>query len=232
LEHRDARLFNAHGRPGILERVPQAPDDAAASWSGLIEAAGPASLLVVIHARMGETLRSRVAPEDILQEVLLQAWRDRGDVQWHGPQAFRSWLLTLIDHRLADAADHFNAVKRGGPGIGTHPDPSDARRRDDPMPDPPLSTTPSRLASCREQSELMRRALDEVPDDCRDVVRLRLFDEMPAATIAVRLGIGESAVRHRFRRGAAVYRVALSRMLSTSAQDHAAHAPETRGFRS
>ncbi len=219
-------------RACILDGVPDRSEDAVPSWSRLIEAVGPASLLVVIHSRMSDSLRQRLSPEDILQEVLLQAWRDHESVEWKGTQAFRSWLLTLIDHRLADAADYFNAIKRGGPGIGNHPGAGDDRKNDEPIPDPPVSTTPSRLASYREQGELMRRALDAVPDDCREVVRLRLFDEMPTATIAERLGIGESAVRHRFRRGATVYREALSRMLSSHSSDAPCAAPEVPEFRS
>jgi RNA polymerase sigma factor (sigma-70 family) len=203
------------------------------SWSDLIEAVGPASLLVVIHSRMSESLRQRVSPDDILQEVLLQAWRDRDRVQWKGAQAFRSWLLTLIDHRLADAADYFNAQKRGGPGIGAPAGQDDMRPPvSDQLPEAPITTTPSRLASYREQAELMRQAIDAVPEDCREVVRLRLFDEMPSAAVAERLGIGESAVRHRFRRGAAVYREALSRMLTSRATRAHETGREAPGFRS
>lgn len=166
-------------------------------------------------------MKSRLPPEDVLQEVLLQAWRDRERIEWRGEQAFRSWLLTLIDHRLADAADYFNAQKRGGPGIGALSESKDCVPPGE-LTEAHITTTPSRLASYREQADLMRQALDAVPEDCREVVRLRLFDEMTSVTVAGRLGIGESAVRHRFRRGAAAYREALARMLasrSTRAQE-------------
>src|ERR1700675_4683545 len=91
-------------------------------WAGLIETIGPASLLVVIESRMGAGLRRNSAPDDILQEALLRAWKARDTLEWRGEKAFRSWLLTLIDHVLADSADYLAARKRGGPGIGAPSD--------------------------------------------------------------------------------------------------------------
>ena len=70
---------------------------------------------------------------------------------------------------------------------------------------PAGSTTPSRLAAYREQAEVMREALEELPEEYRDIVRLRLFEHCALEEIAVRLGIGASAVRHRFRKGSELY---------------------------
>lgn len=189
--------------------------DDSRTWNELIQAVGPSSLLVVIESRMGAAIRSRFAPEDILQDVLLLAWRDRKNCEWRGLQAFRSWLLTLIEHRLADASDHINAIKRGGPGIGASGAPRTYRETDVAAPEPVATTTPSRIAIYAEQASAMREALDRVPEDCREIVRLRLFEERTASEIAVRLQIGESAVRHRFRRGAAAYQRALAEVISS-----------------
>jgi RNA polymerase sigma factor (sigma-70 family) len=159
---------------------------------------------------MSQALRGKTTPEDILQDVLLEAWNRRETLEWRGLQAFRSWLLTLVDHRIGDAADFFAAQKRGGPGIGGS-DNADSVPEGDPI----VSTTPSRLAMFREQAEAMTGALADVPPDCRDVVRMRLFEEISSGQIAGRLGIGESAVRHRFRRGLQVYQAALEKLLSS-----------------
>lgn len=167
------------------------------AWCQMVDAANAASLLVVIRAKLGPRLLATYTPEDVLQESLLQAWRDRAGATFETAASFRAWLLTIIDHRIRDLAEHDSAKKRGG---GQSP----ARMND--APEPSGSTTPSRLAIFREQAAAMIDALERVPTDCREVVRLRLFHQMPLAMIADQLQLGLGAVRFRFRAGAAVYR--------------------------
>ncbi len=168
-----------------------------AVWCRLVDAANGASLLVVIRSKMSPLMLSRHAPEDVLQESLLQAWRDRAGASFDSAPAFRSWLLTIIDHRIRDLAEHDGASKRGG---GHAPVPIDHAA------EPSGSTTPARLAVFREQAAAMIEALEAVPSEYRDVVRLRLFHQMPLAQIAEGLNIGLGAVRARFRHGAIIYR--------------------------
>ena len=189
--------------------------DSAGVWDRLIEAVGPASLLAVIELRMGAALRRRISPEDVLQEALLHAWRDRAGHAWRGLKSFRNWLLTIIDHRIHDLAEEAQAQKRGGErptvvfsalagsdGTSAAPLPWD-------------STTPSRIAVYREQAEAMRAALAGLSDDLRGVVQLRLFEQLKVEEIAQRLNLGVAAVRHRFRKGAELYRRRLLAELAT-----------------
>lgn len=176
-------------------------------WEQLVDAVDPASLLVVIDRRMGAGVKDTETPEDILQEALLHAWRDRARFEWRGVASFRSWLLTIIDHRLQDVADRNSAVKRSaaGPtvpfsvledgGVTSSAEPAF----------PAGSTTPSKLASYREQAAAMHTALDGLPEDLREVVRLRLFEQCPLEEIAHRLDLGVEGVRHRFRKGSEFY---------------------------
>src|SRR5262245_27746380 len=84
------------------------------AWERLIESVKPASLLLVIERRMSVGLKEVQTAEDILQEALLHAWRDRLRFEWHGYGSFRSWLLRIIEHRIQDAADRCSARKRDG----------------------------------------------------------------------------------------------------------------------
>ena len=209
---------------------PQNPllSDSASEWERLIESVDPASLLLVIDRRMTAALRKVVPAEDILQESLLHAWRDRKSFEWQGIKSFRSWLLTIADHRIRDAADRREADKRGGgrsalPLAGFGGDGGGTTLSDGP--DLPAgSTTPSRLAAYREQAEIMRTALEGLPDESRDIVRLRLFEHCDLEEIADRLGLGVSAVRHRFRKGSELY---LGRLRSALGSRSPASAPES-----
>jgi RNA polymerase sigma factor (sigma-70 family) len=182
-------------------------------WDELLESIGAAGLLVVIESRMNALLRSKHHPEDVLQEVLCRAWRDRQRFEWRGQRSFRNWLLTISDRWLEDLTQHEAAQKRGGGASVLF---SDALSGDDPSepssPDPGFhTTTPGRLAVLREQREVMQRALADLPDSEREVVRLRLFEDRTADEAARILDLGVDAVRHRFRVGLARYRRLLAR---------------------
>lgn len=187
-------------------------------WERLVESLGPASLLVAIEGRMSAALRARMSAEDILQETLLHLWRDRERIDWRDTKSFRSLVLSMADHRIHDAADFASAAKRGGGRAALSLDASDANssRSSGNGMAPAISTTPSRLAMHREQAEAMKRALEGLSEEFREVVRLRAFELLPLEEIAVRLGLGESAVRHRFRKGSALYAQRLRIALDTS----------------
>lgn len=207
------RIGHAIFRSLSADPEPQPP----LSLEGLIEAADPASLLIVIERRMSVALRGSCSAEDILQECFLHAWRARDKFQWRGARSFRAWLLSIVDHRLHDAADRLRAHKRGG-GRSTRPfsvlcSDESSSSLDSVLPAP--STTPSRLASYREQAEAMQAALKGMPDELAEIVRLRLFEQVELVEIARRLGLGVSAVRHRFRRGSELYAARLRKALGS-----------------
>lgn len=199
--------------------------DSPVVWDELIQAVGPASLLVAIEARLGEPLRRAVAAEDVFQEALLHAWTCRAECEWRGLRAFRSWLLSIIDHRICELADRQAALKRGGGRRALSLDDLEAPARPrgrEPLQLPSAlvdSNTPSRLAMYREHADAMRAALDQLPMELRDVVQRRLVEQMSLESIAESLNLGIAAVRHRFRRGAELYHRQLKHLLSRQTFD-------------
>lgn len=176
-------------------------------------------MLVLIGGRMSTELRAELAPEDVWQEALLRAWRGRERFEWRGLESFRRWLLKIAERCIWDAADRAKAQKRGGGGralaIGAT---SSSESAGSPaLSSFPLlgSTTPSRIAVHREQSLAMQEALASLSEELREVVRLRLFEELSCEEVAERLRLGVSAVKHRFRKGGALYRERLDHLLSS-----------------
>lgn len=208
-------------KPGALFESAVNPllDESPGTWSRLIDAVGPASMLVVIAARLGGRLADKYSPEDIWQETLLHAWRDRAQCEWRDTTSFRRWLLGIIDHRIRDLATHENARKRGeGQAARVACDlvgPEDGSSLDWQWAGPSPATTPSRAAQASERASAMRDALQALPEEWREVVRLRLFEDRPLREIAQQLNLGLSAVAHRFRKGAEEYHRLLSHVLAT-----------------
>jgi RNA polymerase sigma factor (sigma-70 family) len=185
-----------------------------AGWQSAVESTGLASLLVLINARMGD-LAKHVVAEDVLQDSLLNAWRARANVQWLGRKAFRSWLLTIIDRCISDTRARLHAAKRGAGNVALFRSLEHGMLHFDPA----GTTTPSRAATLREQAAVMRQSLDELPDDLRDVVRLRLFEQHTVRAIAESLGLSVSTVEHRVRRGVTLYHGRLRAILAQSTID-------------
>lgn len=181
------------------------PDDPGL-FDRLIDRSGPASILVVIRARMSAALRQKTCPEDIWQETLAQAWQSRTATRWRGVTAFRRWLLSIAENRIRDVADHEGAAKRGAgvPHVSIH-----AGERGDAETHRGVallaSTTPSRVASHAEQAAIMQEVLGRLAESHREIVRLRLFEELEMAEVARRTGLGLAACKSRFRKGAAEY---------------------------
>ncbi|MBI3467782.1 MAG: sigma-70 family RNA polymerase sigma factor, partial [Planctomycetes bacterium] len=62
--------------------------------------------------------------------------------------------------------------------------------------------TPSANVRSEEQDQLVRAALDRIPDTTdRQIVQLRFFDGLSLRQIAERLKLGYDQVRERYHRG-------------------------------
>jgi RNA polymerase sigma factor (sigma-70 family) len=176
----------------------------------------PAAVLVVIASTMSRQLKDQCSPEDIWQETLTHAWRDRDQHVWQSPSAFRAWLFEIARNRIREAARNLAAGKRGGgraparfSEMGATPSISISAML------PADSVTPSRVFAHSEKAVLMNKALASLPRDLEPVVRMHLFEELPMETVAERLGLGVSAAWHRFRKGSEIY----ARMVSSLASD-------------
>lgn len=171
-----------------------------------VAAANPPLMLLFIDQRLGNSLRGKLTADDLLQDALMEAWRSRSGFEGDFV-AFRNWLMRIIEHRIHGAADHFNAVKRGG---GAIPECLDASAMGAHQ-----STTPSRIAWYREQAEALQAAIVLLPDDLRLIIQQRLIDRIPIALIAQRQGLSVSVVRNAFRKASEMLRIRLVAALGT-----------------
>lgn len=141
-----------------------------------------------IDAWIGEVLRSRwlslgADREDVAQEVrrrLLAAFRAAG---FRGESSLRTYVWRATQHaalnqlrtRRRRPADQLDAIdERPGPG----PDPLDGVERE-------------------ERRKLCRRLLDALGEDCRRLITMTVFDELPYRVIAERLGLSEGSIKVR-----------------------------------
>lgn len=192
-------------------------------WGQLIDSIDAAPVFVVIGSWLGPKARAELSVEDLWQETLWMAWRDRQQHQWVNVARYRAWLLGIARNRVQEQLRSLSRHKRGGQHrIARLSEFGGPETSSDYL--PPRSTTPSRTASHTERARLLERALATLDEPQRDVVRLRLFEELSADETAQHLGIPLSTCKHRLMRGLQAYRAELRRHLGDDAAPPS-HAP-------
>ncbi|MCE9635324.1 MAG: hypothetical protein K8T90_06410 [Planctomycetes bacterium] len=186
-------------------------------FDALIDDIGPESLLALIDRAMGPAARAICEADDVWQETLAQAWRDREQHVWAGNRGYRNWLLTIAKNRIKDMIRVAHAEKRGGgAGAATFGALRGAGSVSLSAVLPAGSVTPSRVASHNERAKAVLAALAALPHDIEPIVRMHLLEETPMPDVAAALGLGLSQSWRRFRRGAEIYREALQSFESKS----------------
>ncbi len=198
----------------VADQPPPAPHCDPTQWGKLVESLDVASVFVVIGGWLGSRLRSHLAVEDIWQETLWCSWRDREQHEWRGLAAWRMWLLSIARNRVRDAARSQARQKRGGDrDTATF---SSFGDRDSILAMlPPGSTTPSRVAGLRERARAMETALHSLEPELREIVHLRLFEEVPMRDVAEQLALPLSTAKERLLRGVQRYRARLRQLLGS-----------------
>ncbi|QDT53636.1 ECF RNA polymerase sigma factor SigD [Caulifigura coniformis] len=152
-------------------------------------------LLAYINRQLGSRLKQKVEAEDILQEATIDAVRRVAEFEQLQREPF-GWLCQIAEHRLIDAHRRFfQSQKRAGEREMS----IDADRADDGGKFADLlavSMTTASQALSRNQKEFqLQVALQELPEETREVLRLRYVDGLQTKEIAERLGKTDGAIR-------------------------------------
>ena len=136
---------------------------------------------------LGDRLRTVVDSQDLAQEVQVLALEHARRARFAARRGFRGWLLAVLRNRAASL------------GRRRQPGPSDvdweALAAD--------GSSPSLGLKRQESAAEVRRRLGSLSERDREVVRLRVVEDLPWAEVAARIGIGEGHARVIFDRSAA-----------------------------
>lgn len=151
------------------------------------------SLLAFIRSRIGSQLQRKIEPEDVLQEASMEAVRTlkQTDLSSWDPL---HWLFQICERKIIDAHRRFFASqKRDASREAAIPDGSQAAGLADLL--AASMTTPSDAFS-RDQRQLrMLAALDTLPEDQREALRMRYLVGLSSKEIAQKLGKTDGATR-------------------------------------
>ncbi|WP_052338424.1 RNA polymerase sigma factor [Luteimonas huabeiensis] len=156
-------------------------------------AGGRASAFEALYARHRQRLyrfllrqlRDPALADELYQDVWQRVIAARAD--WRPDAGFASWLYRIARNRLAD---HWRAARH------RPPPPQDAESRLARVPD---DDTPETTLDEHERRARLQAALDELPDEQREVVLLRLEQELTLEEIGAVTGVGRETVKSRLR---------------------------------
>jgi len=121
----------------------------------------------------------RTLSEDLVQEVFLRILRHRNTFRMGTP--FRAWIFQIARNARID---HF---RKSRPEVAFEPEKAPAVAPGDP-------------AQQQQESELLHRALMELPEEKRELLVLCRFQELPYEEVARLVGCGVSTVKVRIHR--------------------------------
>ena len=150
----------------------------------------------IVRLRLGQGLRRQLESGDILQQVLLDAFRSLDRYEPRDEAGFLAWLASIAEHRIRDAADYHASEKRDA-------------AREQPLETveggaaaPPLAdraATPPERASRSEQVERLESGLAALPETERELIVLRDYVGLSWAEVAERTGCpSPDAARMRY----------------------------------
>ena len=159
----------------------------------LAYAAGDAAAFEQLYARhrgklyryLQRQLRDNAVADELFQDVWQRVIAARSG--WKPDAGFATWLYTIAHHRLGD---HWRSLKHRPSA------PADADERMARVADP---DTPERVVSEFERRRQLQLALDDLPEEQREVLLLRLEQELTLEEIGDITGVGRETGKSRLR---------------------------------
>jgi len=152
-------------------------------------------LRVRVARVLADRLRSRLSVSDVLQEVGLAAFQSRDAFEDRGDDAFRNWLFGIVDNKLHDQLRHHGgAAMRAAAREASRTASASTFALAADLP------SPSSAAACSEQVERVRRAIEALPPDYREVLHLALERGLLLREVAESMGRSREATKKLYGR--------------------------------
>ena len=132
--------------------------------------------------------------EEVCQEVFLSVIRNLNS--FHGASQFQTWLFRIATNKARDYRERKQAAKRGGGQVTLSLQAEDAETG---LSLDPPSSAPSPDVDLLnvERAELVRDALDQVGEPCREIIELRYFGDLSYDELSQNLGLNPKTVSSR-----------------------------------
>jgi len=168
---------------------------------------------IVARAQVESWLRAKVDASDLVQQTLLEAYRDFPQFRGTTEAEWLAWLRRILAHNAANFVRRYKGTDKrqarrevalAGPGDG-----SAARGAAEPA---DRGESPSQQLLRKERELLLADALDRLAPDHREVIMLRNLQRLSFQEVADRLGRSRPAAQMLWMRAVQKLQEVLSEM--------------------
>ena len=168
---------------------------------------------IVARAQVESWLQAKVDASDLIQQTMLEAYRDFAHFRGTTEAEWLAWLRRILAHNAANFIRQYRGTEKrqarrevalAGPGDG-----SAARGLFDPADD---GESPSQQLLRKERELLVADALAQLSPDHREVIMLRNLQRLPFQEVAQRMGRSRPATQMLWMRALQKLQEALSGM--------------------
>lgn len=156
-------------------------------------------LLLVANADLNDELRTKCGASDLVQETFVRAQEGFRDFKGTTEAELRAWLRQILLHCRRNLHEAYRKTgkrdlrREVGPGVtGSSSVAAEELAAN--------NLSPSGQAMASEEAGLVAEALANSPDDYREIVRLRNWENLSFEEIGHRVGCSAEAARKRWYR--------------------------------
>jgi len=150
-------------------------------------------------------VRVRVDESDLVQKVCLAAFEQFSDFSGSSGTEYVQWLRRILQRDILDVIDRErNAAKRA---VDREVHGSEPIRRAIGK-----HSSPSHRAIRNEETQIVREAIEQLPEEQREPMRLRHVENLRLSQIAERLDMTEDAVTSHLYRGMKSLKIILQKL--------------------
>jgi len=167
--------MNSDSTIGRLLRQARSSEQCGSDLGALLEVFRP-SLMELADARLGEKMRRRMSQSDLVQETMLTATEHFSAFRGQSGAEFRNWLMEVFRTRLIDGIRRHRLAERR------------SLQREKIMTGDQLedrSPSPSQCVALEEEANAILSALAQLPDQFKEIVRMRYIDDLTFEEIAI-----------------------------------------------
>ncbi len=150
---------------------------------------------LVARSQVETWLRRKVDASDLVQETMLEAYRDFERFDGCTEKEWLAWLRKILDHNAADFVRRYRGTAKRAAGREVpFRDPNDSAPRGAPEPAAP-EATPSQEVLRLDTELRLAAAVAELPSDYQEVILLRNLQRLSFNEVAQRMGRSRPAVQ-------------------------------------
>lgn len=159
---------------------------------------------LLVRMQMLDKLKAQVEPDDVIQEIYMEVYRNFHKFEYSDPDSFFKWVTTVISWKIKDFDKYFFKTAKRQPHetLSLQQKSGGEDTTGFELGDGVAATqnTPSQIVMEREGYQLLDQALQKLPENFRQVITYRQIMKLTAAETAKEMDMQPNAVNVLFHR--------------------------------